>query len=75
MNYKQALEKLKRVQFGIVVQDGKRDDITGEFIYYVLRFKGDTELEEVTESKVNGIIVAVKSGSEIYSVDGGAEEL
>lgn len=68
MNYKQAVAKLKRIGFGIVVEDGK--DENGNFIYFVMRFKGDKELETVSETKVNGRIVAVKSGSELYMVGG-----
>ena len=70
MNYKDALHKLKSFQFGIVVEDGT--DSSGDMIHYVLRFKGDSELETVSENVVNGKIVAVKSGSEVY-VSGGGE--
>ena len=72
MNYKQALNKLKKVAFGIVVEDGL--DANNDLIYYVLRFKADSELEQITETIVNGRIVAVKSGSEIYLSSGAADQ-
>lgn len=69
MNYRQALAKLKRIQFGIVVQERE----SGEFI--VIRCKGDRDIEKVTEETVvRGSIVAVKSGSEMYIELGAAED-
>lgn len=67
MNYRQAVAKLKRINYGIVVQDKEE--------YTVIRCKGDEDIEKITEEiTVKGSIVAVKSGSQLYEVDGGADQ-
>jgi hypothetical protein len=64
-NYKQALAKLKRINYGIIVKQGED--------YTVIRCKSDKDIENITEEiTLTGSIVAVKSGSQLYVLNGGA---
>lgn len=72
MNYQQAINKLKRYGFGIVVENGA--DKEGNVIYYVRRLKSDDDIDKETEDTViRGRVVAIKTGVMVYTV-GGAED-
>lgn len=67
MYYSQALQRLKRSRFGILIEDGKNSD--GKFIYYTRPLKGDDDIEEIKEEHIHGRVVVVKSGNIMYFVD------
>ena len=63
MKYKQAIAKLKRINFGIVVKQEQEE-------FTVIRCKGDLDIEKISEEiTLKGAIVAVKSGSELYVLE------